>query len=152
MNIWIILSILIGLSKAENLPQCVLPRGCRTQKVNGVINPLGNEKVAEMLNKGLRCDIFEGFSFCYNQSLVKYSNGTLKCDLDIDKDDARLEMRLLKRDNQISMFDQIFQISNIFKLTDANGFENYENFFYCLLLFIIIKLICCKFFSVFLNH
>ena len=119
MNIWIVISILIGLNEAGNLPQCVLPKGCRTQKVKDLINPLGNDKVAGESKIGMRCDIFEGFRFEFNLSLAKDSNGTLKCNLDIDKDEATFEMRWPNRDEEKSILDQNFSLSNLFTLVET---------------------------------
>ena len=90
---------MIGLNEVRNLPQCVIPRGCRTQKVNDVINPFGNDKAVTNSKKGLKCDIFEGFSFDFKRSLVRYSNKSMKCDLDIDKYETRFEIRWPNRDD-----------------------------------------------------
>ena len=122
MYFWIVVSILIGLNEAGNLSKCALPKGCRIQKVNDLINPLGNDKVAGQTKKGFRCDIFEGFHLEFNLSLVEDSNQ--KCELDIEKYETILEMRWLNRDEEKSILDKNFNLSNIFKLTDTFLFKS----------------------------
>jgi hypothetical protein len=126
MNSIFLIVILIGsrLELLSTLDECPLPKGCRLQKINKIIDTFGNSRIVSKLNTGMRCDFYKGYKFQVNMSQMKNeTNFKKKCKLSVDNSYPVIEIRWHKGDR--SMLDKTMNISAMFVLFNEFYPESY---------------------------
>ena len=106
---------LIRSENRSNIFNCDLPRICRLEKVNTIIDASGIDKILGREKIGLRCDIFENFSFSFDMSQISNEH---KCVFKADPHDGIVELRWSINDLSSNWLRRLF-IINLFQFLDA---------------------------------
>ena len=85
--------------------ECILPKPCRFQRVNTIIDASGIEKMLARDKLGLKCSVFDGFQFDFNMSQQCLFKG--------DPNDGIIELRWPQ--SETSILKSTINMTNLFE-------------------------------------
>ena len=95
----------------EESSECVLPSVCKIQNINIILDILAKEKTAQKSQKGLKCDVYEGYQFDVN---ISTSMAAQCSNLLFSQTNGSIEIRWSKNNNEI--LDRNINIKSLFSI------------------------------------